>query len=250
METYKLDRQFVTMDDLFYIITALSGIEASMSSEKIAATMEKMKSLLPGAEEKVFSEQQEKLYIDFSMLGGTPGQHQVFKIIEKAVEAHALLDISYTNNRLKTSRRVIEPMTIVFQWRSWYLFAFCRLRNDYRLFRLSRIQNPVILEKRFLRKDKSFHQYLEENDVWGSGRSIDLVLAFDKKMKPLVEEYYNGEESQEDEQGRFIVHTRMPEDGWVYGMILSYGTFVEVLAPEHVRKTVGDIAGKIGKMYA
>jgi len=41
----------------------------------------------------------------------------------------------------------------------------------------------------------------------------------------------------------------MPEDGWVYGMILSYGPLVEVLAPERIRRILGAMAAEIGDKY-
>ena len=54
---------------------------------------------------------------------------------------------------------------------------------------------------------------------------------------------------EEDERGRFVVHASMPEDGWVYGMILSYGDNVEVLSPERIRSVVGEIAESIHSIY-
>jgi predicted DNA-binding transcriptional regulator YafY len=64
-----------------------------------------------------------------------------------------------------------------------------------------------------------------------------------------VEEYFAGEPSEEDEQGRLIIHATMPEDGWVYGMILSYGTMVEVLSPARIRRIVSDIAAAVQGKY-
>ena len=78
---------------------------------------------------------------------------------------------------------------------------------------------------------------------------VDLVLAFDGGMRPLVEEFFEGSEMEEGEKGRFIVHAAMPEDGWLYGMILSYGPSVEVLAPEIVRSIVRDMAADVEALY-
>jgi predicted DNA-binding transcriptional regulator YafY len=80
------------------------------------------------------------------MLGGGPDQRSAFKTVQAAVDAARLLRIDYTNNRLERETRIVEPMTKVFKWRSWYLYAYCRLREDYRLFRISRIRSPEILE--------------------------------------------------------------------------------------------------------
>ncbi|MFP4164099.1 MAG: WYL domain-containing protein [Chitinispirillaceae bacterium] len=35
-----------------------------------------------------------------------------------------------------SSTRTVEPVTVLCKSFSWYLFAYCRLRNDYRLFKL------------------------------------------------------------------------------------------------------------------
>ena len=75
--------------------------------------------------------------------------------------------------------------------------------------------------------------------------TLALVLAFDPKMRSLVEECFVNEETEEDDLGRLIVRATMPEDGWVYGMILSYGSMVEVLSPAKVRQTICDIAAAI-----
>jgi predicted DNA-binding transcriptional regulator YafY len=248
IDTYKLDRQLVTVDDLFYIITSLSSIGSSLTNQKIAATSEKMKSLLSGQDHSVFAEKHQKLFVDFSMLSGTNQQH-LFRTIERAVEENRLLQIEYTNNKLETTQRMVEPMTLVFKWRSWYLFAYCRSREDYRLFRISRIRNAKILPQQFRRRKQPVEEYLANIDRWNWGKTVDLVLAFDHKIRSLVEEHFTGERSETDDAGRLIVHTTMPEDGWVYGMILSYGNLVEVISPKRIRKIVGELAASVQQKY-
>ena len=253
MDTYKMDRQFVTVDDLFYIITSLSSIGTSLTSRKIESTMEKMKSLLPARDEQGFDERHRKLFVDFSMLGGTGRDQDVLRAVESVVDRERLLKVKYTNTRLERTERVVEPMTIAFKWRSWYLFGFCRLKNDYRLFRLSRIKEPEILNERFRRREKSIDEYFADTGAWEAGKTIDLTLAFQASMRPLVEEFFTGSdmktEVHTDEHGRFIVHTSMPEDGWVYGMILSYGNLVEVLFPPRARKLVQKMAADVQSIY-
>jgi predicted DNA-binding transcriptional regulator YafY len=244
-----LDRQLVTVDDLFYIITSLSSIGSSLTNQKIGETAEKMKSLLSRRDESIFAEKNQKLFVDFSMLSGTNQQPELFRTIERAVDENRLLQIDYTNNKLESIERVVEPMTLVFKWRSWYLFAYCRFKKDYRLFRLSRIREPEILPQRFRRREQPVEEYLARTERWNWGKAVDLVLAFDPKIRSLVEEHFAGERSEEDERGRLIIHARMPEDGWVYGMILSYGNLVEVLSPARIRKIMSNIAEQIREKY-
>ena len=250
VDTYRMDRQFVTVDDLFYIITSLSSIGSTFTNQKIESTIEKMKSLLPERGEEVFGDRHRKLFVDFSMLGGAEGYQEVLRVAEAAVDKSRLLRIRYTNSKLVTTERTIEPLTIVFKWRSWYLYAYCRTREDYRLFRLSRIRDPQMLNERFRRREKSVEEYFAGSEAWDPGKTVDLVLSFDASIRPLVEDFFTGSEMHEDESGRLIVQTSMPEDGWVYGMILSYGPRVEVLSPPRARSIVRDLAAGIREIYA
>jgi len=219
MDGYRMDRRLVTADDLFFIITALRGIGESLDDRRIDDTLEKMRGLLPEAKDKDFKDREGKLHIDFSMLGGGPDQRKVFKTVQTATDAGRLLRMDYTNNRLERETRIVEPMTVVFQWLSWYLYAFCRLREGYRLFRISRIREPKMLGERFRRRDYGFEAFSLEN---GPERTAD---------------------------GCLIARTRMPEDGWMYGYILSYGAFVEVLEPPHIRDIIKSAAGQISRIY-
>ena len=77
-------------------------------------------------------------------------QRQIFKQLERAIESEVLVRFTYRNNRLEKTERVVEPMTLAVKWRSWYLFAYCTLRQDYRLFRLGRIRDVELLGRKFL----------------------------------------------------------------------------------------------------
>ena len=249
MKTYKMDRQLLSVDDLFYIITSLKGIGSSIEDRKIDSTIEKMSSLVPDITDSTFSEKNEKLSLDFSMLGGNEQQKTVFNIVSRAVDSSRLLNFNYTNNKLETVIRTIEPMTLVFRWRAWYLYGFCRLKNDYRLFRISRIKDPEILARGFDRRSLSFEEFSEKSDLNQQRANIDIRLKFSKKMMPLVEEFY-GSDVIENETGEYaVVSLSMPEGGWLYGYILSYGEFVEVLEPAHLRDMIRKSAQNILALY-
>lgn len=60
--------------------------------------------------------------------------------ILSAIEAEELLSFTYYAPG-RESVRVVEPYSLVFRWASWYLRAYCTSRNDFRLFKLNRIQD-------------------------------------------------------------------------------------------------------------
>lgn len=249
MDSFKMDRRLVTPDDLFYIITALKGISEQLDDGQLDDTLEKMRGLLPAASGEPFKRRQERLFIDFSMLGGGPAQRDAFRVVQAAVEEGRLLEFEYTSNRLERLSRVVEPMTVVFKWRAWYLFGYCRLRGDYRLFRTSRIRRPLILDEGFARRDLSFEAFSRDYDPEKTGNLVDILLRFSPEMAAVVEEFHNEEDMERQKDGSLVVRLSMPEDGWTYGYILSYGHFVEVLEPEGLRRIIKESVGKIAEIY-
>lgn len=249
MDGFKLDRRLVSPDDLFYIVTALGGIAGTLDDGHIAGALEKVRGLLPRSGDEGLRRREERLHVDFSALGGGPAQRDSFRVVQAAVEDGRLLEFEYTSNRLESTRRVVEPMTVVFKWRAWYLFGYCRLRGDYRLFRASRIRRPRMLSERFARRDKSFEEFQRDYDPADAGSLVEMRLRFSPEMAPLVEEFHNEEDIERRDDGSIVVRMAMPEDGWMYGYVLSYGHFVEVLEPERLRAVIKDAAGRIRSIY-
>lgn len=66
--------------------------------------------------------------------------------INNAIDHCKLAVIEYDSREKGISVREIEPMAIVYKDRKRHLVAWCRLRNDYRSFRLDRL-NLIKLEK-------------------------------------------------------------------------------------------------------
>lgn len=249
MDNFKLDKRLLGTNDLFNIITALKGIASSLGDLRIDGTLQKIQGLVPQASGDPFEGRQEKLHIDFSALGGGPAWQESFRAVQTAVETGRLLRFDYTNNHLEQVARVVEPMTVVFQWRAWYLYAFCRLRQDYRIFRISKIRKATVLDEGFARRNFSFQEFSKQNDPARLKNPVKVSLRFSREMAPLAEEFHHDEDLERQPDGSVIAHTIFPEDNWLYGYILSYGPFVEVMQPEHLRKIIRDGAKKIAALY-
>ncbi len=249
MDNFKMDNQLVSVEDLYYIITSLKSVSDSLGESAMDETLEKMRTLLPSRSSDFLAERNEKLYMDFSMLGGDPRQQKSFRTVKEAVDSQRLLRFSYTNNNLISRKRTVEPLTIAFKWRSWYLFAWCHERENFRIFRISRIREPEILPSRFKRKSVKFEDYLQEQESSDPGGMTELTVRFAPAMKSHVEEYHPPEECTVEPDGSLVVKMRMPEDGWMYGFLLSYGEFLTVLDPPRVREVLKNTAEKIAEKY-
>lgn len=68
--------------------------------------------------------------------------------LQFALTNHILVKIEYTNEKGENSTRTIEPFALL-NTENWLLVAYCRLRKEFRYFRLDRIQKMQFLEENF-----------------------------------------------------------------------------------------------------
>jgi predicted DNA-binding transcriptional regulator YafY len=84
--------------------------------------------------------------------------------IQFALTNFNLLKISYqSENEAVQTERFIEPFAMYYTLdESWALIAFCRLRKDFRMFRLDRIVKIAIQNEVFEPHEMTLQQYLSE----------------------------------------------------------------------------------------
>jgi predicted DNA-binding transcriptional regulator YafY len=65
-------------------------------------------------------------------------------VVERAIVAQQVLDITYRDKSGQSSTRAVEPIAVLGVRPHWYLWGWCRLRQEPRSFRLDRITDAVI----------------------------------------------------------------------------------------------------------
>ncbi len=73
--------------------------------------------------------------------------------INNAIDNCKVATIEYDSREKGVTERTIEPMAIVYKDRKRHLVAYCRLRNDYRSFRLDRLNLIKLLSEEFSRRE-------------------------------------------------------------------------------------------------
>lgn len=85
--------------------------------------------------------------------------------IREAIRTRQRIDIEYTRADAQISTRIIEPLGLIFWGKVWTLVAWCQLRNEYRTFRLDRINQLTVLEEQFETNDnKSLKHFLAQRE--------------------------------------------------------------------------------------
>ncbi len=72
--------------------------------------------------------------------------------LNNAIDNCKIATIEYDSREKGVSLREVEPMAIVYKERKRHLVAWCRLRGDYRSFRLDRLNCIKLKQEEFARK--------------------------------------------------------------------------------------------------
>lgn len=82
--------------------------------------------------------------------------------LQYALTNFYLTKIEYSNEQNKTTSRTIEPFALISTIENWLLIAWCRLRKEFRYFRLDRIQSMEILPEKFEQHQMTLQEYFDK----------------------------------------------------------------------------------------
>lgn len=249
LKNYKINNQLMDYNEIFYTIKSLEGIGQSIDNKKTRNIIEKIKTLLPKSKQDEFSIRNEKMHFDFKYLQNEKDKGKYYKEMEKAVETQNLIEIEYINSKAEKSTRVIEAMSIIFAWSSWYVYSYCRLKKDYRLFRLSRIKNLNRYDELFIRREKRYEEFINESNEYANQDVIDLELIFKKELSYIVEDLFNEGKQEKLDDGSINIKISYPKTEWVYSVILGYGDGVRVIKPVDFKDEIIKRAKKVIENY-
>jgi predicted DNA-binding transcriptional regulator YafY len=82
--------------------------------------------------------------------------------LQYALTNFRLAKVLYINEANKSSERVIEPFALLSTQENWLLVAWCRLRKDFRYFRLDRMKKVEILAGKFTPHEMTLQQFFDK----------------------------------------------------------------------------------------
>jgi len=250
-EQFVLDKMLVTKEEQTRILSALESLKetGAFKEEEILLKLGDFFKTKP----------LHWVSIDFSDWSGRRGE--LYGQIKESVISHKVLIFDYYGQNGSMSHREVEPVQLLFKEYTWYLRAFCRTRQEMRLFKVLRMKRVRMLDETFVpgKDEKGLPAADLPSAPSGDGadRSLedpsevfaDIVLWIDKKEAYRVYDRFEEEEITVLPDGHFQVHMNCLPDDWVYGMILSFGPSAKVLLPENVREEIKSRIRAMGRMY-
>lgn len=170
--------------------------------------------------------------------------------VQQAIVGRRVLRMSYRGKgREAALTRDVEPLGVTYHGAAWYVVAWCRLRKDFRYFKLERLQALEVLGERFApRPDFSLRDYLR--------RAMEPEQTFTARV------WFSAEALERAQKENFtaISVERAAEDGvevelrtysfeWLGRWLLSFGGDAEALGPAKLRTAVRTAAEAVAKRH-
>ncbi|MFC9777215.1 helix-turn-helix transcriptional regulator [Paenibacillus chitinolyticus] len=254
MDSFRLDRQLLSFDELTALSTALRGLESTKAYDRsnMDLLLSKVGAMVAQAEQGRAGEG-DRIHIDFTPWKNSEEDQSRYNSLRQAVNDRKLIRFRYTSRTGDEQKREVEPMALVLKNYAWYLHGYCRLRGDYRIFKLTRIRELDIQAGTFIRRAESLAQL---NDRWKkpeiheANEAIAVVLQFKASAAVSVMDHFDEKDIERLPDGQLIVRMTYPSERWLIRTLFHYMTDVLVLEPASiaakVRQTALDIAGQYG----
>ena len=229
----------------------LSEASTGRLGEELSAVAQKLGGLLsahlPGTvdPEQAFSFRWNQFY---------PSDNLNFKQVSTALLNRRCLTICYYSPKSsECTMRTVEPHHMVNYMGTWHLIAWCRLRNGWRDFLLSRISMVKLEDELFtLHSQQEWEPHLTETfGIFQNSEYFDVVLKFTPERSKWVrgQIWHPGQKEENLDDGSFQLTIPVSHHAEILMQVLGHGSHVRVVEPEWFRSLVAKEIGSMGDLY-
>lgn len=239
MDGYKIDKTLLTSSDMQAVLAGLKGLDSVSKTNKYKQLMEK---LSPDSSSMITTNNH--IVIDLSSWQKS-ALTQKIDLIRTAIDSSLRLNFTYYSPKGETIR-TIEPYLLIFQWSSWYMWGYCTLRKEFRMFKLNRMVNIQISSETFVKTNDMPN--LNSQGYHKSKSAIRASVLVDKEIQwHIIDEF--GIEALEHTKKGLIFNFEWYSKESLFRWLASVGTQAELVQPEGLRKEFSKNLKKIRDIY-
>ncbi len=251
MDGYRLPPVMFTREEATAFLTAEKFVEKMTdvsTAEHHKSAMYKIRAILKTSEKILLEDIDGKIEVlkSHSQLNVDNKDH-IQPLLASIVQRKVLTIDYFANHSQEHTKRDIEPIGIFFKDNYWHLIAFCRMRKDYRDFRIDRINKVLVTDKIFDNKHPTLKAYIAQT---AKEQELDLVIMrVDKSIYGHLEyqKYYSGFVSEKtignQVEMTFLTGSLEGFARW----FMMFGDVAEIVSPDSLKERVGNIAAAIAQ---
>lgn len=245
LDTYVMEKQMADGKDYEIILTALKGLASAYENKNIQKTIDKIGLLSGGTEHP--------LDLDLSVVQENSESNEKIRLLEEAVRKRQIVSFLYTNNANEEKEQQTEPVGVIYKWYNWYLIGYSEKYMDYCMYKLVRMEQLTMTEKRNTREhsmQKALERIEHAKGKESAQETIRVKLLGKPGIKAKCKEYLKGSITKEYENGEFEFCFTVPEKEFFwYGVVLSFGNDAKILEPQRVAERIVTTCHEVLKVY-
>ncbi|GAB3905663.1 helix-turn-helix transcriptional regulator [Mucilaginibacter boryungensis] len=252
MDGYRLPPVMFTKEEATAFLTAEKFVEKmtdTATTKHYQSAMYKVKSVLRSADKNMLEDMDEHIAVLKSKKHqGDDNDRNALQPILNGIINKTVLGLDYfALHSQENSSRHVEPVGVFFSEGYWHLIAYCRLRNDYRDFRIDRIKRLYTTELYFNKQHPTLKQYLSK--VATEQKLHTVIMCVDKKIAGHLDaqKYYSGFVSQEELddciQMTFLTNSIEGFARWY----LMFGDQAQITSPDYLKDRIREILDEMVK---
>ena len=236
LSTYKLKNTNIKNDEQQMIIKALETLSTSYTNHALDSIIEKYNSIIG-------KEGGQRIFWDFGVTKENQQVQNVNKTLEQAITEKKYISFHYRNASGKESDLRVEPLAIDYKWYAWYLFAYRDEKEQYYTFKVARMKDVEILNKKSMTDHGDIEERMKESEQNYYKTCINIEVHFQEQESGLIQEYFPDCQIEKMMNGvcRTFIGVPAKERLWK-ALLLSFGDRVKVVAPEEYKKELIDTA--------
>jgi len=248
LKDYKISKGLFTKDDVTVLLKGLNLLSSPILSEnEKSLTHEKIKSFLSQQELNDLDNDLNQLAVDLSPWFLKQNINNKIAIIKGAFKQQLLLSFDYRKIKNDAISRLIEPYQLLFKEKEWYLQGYCLNRNDFRIFKLSKMSKVHKTDINFIKRSTPDMVSLFKQDM--KTKVFKIKLLIDSSILERILDYCDERDIHPFKDNKYLADFDFIEDDYSYGILMSFGDKCLCLAPEHVRNELIQRTEKLWRLY-
>lgn len=239
-EGYKVDKTLFTSGEIQAILSGLKSLDSVSGSNRYQLLMDKLSC---GSNDYVGASGPVVINLSSWYQSSLPPK---FELIKDAIERKKKIEFHYYGPG-GDNTRLLEPCLLIFEWSSWYVWGYCLLRDDFRMFKLNRMDQIRCTNEDCEKREIPLYHMDPRKVSWTKG--VEVTAEFDKSMKWRLIEEFGINSFSENADGRLLMQIGWSDQESLFSWLLGFRDCVRIIEPVEYQKDFLNLLERIKNLY-
>jgi len=241
MDGYKMDKTLLGSYDVHSLITVLRSLATVFEDGRAQGTIERLQTIEP-------EYQTQSLSVDLETHRTDP---DALRHLRAAITGRNIVRFDYINAKNERTTRELEPVRLHYKYRNWYVYGFCRARQDYREFRLSRMLDLFLTQETFEPRLEAPKEAGSASRAWQDQVEEVVIRVGPEALAEAMDQFHQADKQfHADGSMTMRIPVYQPlQARWLWSILLSLGSGAEVLEPPLLRGIIKEQLQNTLKLY-